>query len=235
MKQPIDEESLHLYLEQHVPDVQVPVEVQQFGFGNSNPTYKLTDRRRHHFVLRKKPPGKLLTTAAHRIDREYRVIRALNGTDIPVPRVYCLCEDENVIGTPFYIMEFLDGRIFQDAHIPGVLSWERNAMWKEAVQTLARLHWVDPMAVGLSSFGKSHGFYTRQRRTLESLDNSYSKVVDIESKEPVGRTPGMDEMLAYFGDDQHQPQDCASIIHGDYKIDNLVFHKTKPEVIGILE
>lgn len=224
-------------------------------------------------MLRKQPPGKLLSSAAHRIDREYRVIRALNDTDIPVPKVYHLCEDENKIGTPFYLMEFLDGRIFQDAHIPGVSSEERNVMyvglwtrfslfplivppacqtqsrdqsgsetpfltlrrWKEAVQILARLHRIEPSMIGLGGFGKASGFYTRQNRTLKGLDESYSKVVDVGSNEPVGKIPGMDEMLAYFGDEQCQPQDRGSIIHGDYKIDNLVFHKTKPEIIGILE
>ncbi|KIX01163.1 uncharacterized protein Z518_08888 [Rhinocladiella mackenziei CBS 650.93] len=103
------------YLKQHVPEIQVPVEIQQFGFGQSNPTSKLTDGKGQYFVLCKKPPGKLLTKAAHQVEREYRVIRALNGTDIPAPKIYCLCGDSNVIGTPFYIMEFLDGRIFQDA------------------------------------------------------------------------------------------------------------------------
>lgn len=107
--------------------------------------------------------------------------------------------------------------------------------WKEAVQILARLHRIEPSTIGLGGFGKPRGFYTRQNRTLKGLDESYSKVVDVESNEPVGTTPGMNEMLAYFGDEQRQPQDRGSIIHGDYKIDNLVYHRTKPEIIGILE
>ncbi|OCT49680.1 Phosphotransferase enzyme family domain protein [Cladophialophora carrionii] len=207
----------------------------QFEFGQSNPSYKLTDSRGQRFVLRKKPPGKLLTRAAHQIEREYRVIRALNGTDIPVPKVYCLCEDSSVIGTPFYIMEFLDGRIFQDAWMPGVSADERNAMWKQAVQTLARLHRLDPASIGLADFGKPRGFYNRQIRTLKSLCESYAKVTDVETNEPVGKIPGTDELVAYFADEGQQPQDRGTLVHGDYKIDNLVFHKTKPVIIGILD
>ncbi|KIW28205.1 uncharacterized protein PV07_07885 [Cladophialophora immunda] len=257
MRQPIDRESLERYLAQHVPEIQPPVQIRQFEYGQSNPTYQLTDSRGRHFVLRKKPPGKLLTTAAHQVEREYRVISALNGTDIPVPKAYCLCEDSAVIGTPFYIMEFLDGRIFQEACIPGVSPEERSVMtdkdrtkflqdrvtltsyernrWKEAVQTLARLHRVDPVSVGLTNFGKPRGFYGRQIRTLKRLDESYSKVVDVESHEAVGRIPGMDEMVAFFEEEGRGPRDRGAITHGDYKIDNLVYHKTKPVIIGILD
>ncbi|KIW89143.1 uncharacterized protein Z519_09995 [Cladophialophora bantiana CBS 173.52] len=235
MRQPIDKESLERYLSLHVPEIKVPVQIRQFEYGQSNPTYQLTDSGGQHFVLRKKPPGKLLTTAAHQVEREYRVISALNGTGIPVPKAYCLCEDSSVVGTPFYIMEFLDGRIFEEAYIPGVSPEERSLMWKEAVQTLARLHRVDPVAVGLTNFGKPRGFYTRQIRTLKRLDKSYSKVIDVESGEAVGRIPHMDEMVAFFEDERHWPQDRGSITHGDYKIDNLVYHKTKPEIIGILD
>ncbi|KIY02906.1 uncharacterized protein Z520_01371 [Fonsecaea multimorphosa CBS 102226] len=237
MRQPIDQASLEGYLERHVPEIKVPITIRQFEYGQSNPTYQLTDIHGRHFVLRKKPPGKLLTTAAHQVEREYRVISALNkgATNIPVPKTYCLCEDSDVIGTPFYIMEFLDGRIFQEAYIPGVSAEERRLMWKAAVQTLARLHAVDPISIGLTNFGKPVGFYARQIRTLKRLDEGYSKVVDVASKEAVGRIPGMDEMVAFFEDERYAPQDRGAITHGDYKIDNLVWHKTKPVIIGILD
>ncbi|OAP58545.1 hypothetical protein AYL99_07635 [Fonsecaea erecta] len=235
MRQPIDKVSLERYLEVHVPEIKVPIQIRQFEYGQSNPTYQLTDSHGQHFVLRKKPPGKLLTTAAHQVEREYRVISALNTTDIPVPKAYCLCEDSSVVGTPFYVMEFLDGRIFQEACIPGVSPEERSIMWKEAVQTLARLHRVDPASVGLTNFGQPRGFYARQIRTLKKLDASYSQVVDVETREPVGRIPAMDEMVAFFEDESRRPQDRGAITHGDYKIDNLVFHKTKPVIIGILD
>ncbi|KIW75066.1 hypothetical protein Z517_11837 [Fonsecaea pedrosoi CBS 271.37] len=244
MRQPIDKASLERYLEQHVPEIKVPITIRQFEYGQSNPTYRLTDRHSRDFVLRKKPPGKLLTTAAHQVEREFRVISALNQSPgIPVPRAYCLCEDVGVVGTPFYIMEFLDGRIFKEAYIPGVSAEERSLMWKEAVQTLARLHGVDPAAVGLTNttttgaanFGQPRGFYARQIRTLKRLDASYSQVRDVETGEAVGRIPGMDEMVAFFEDQGSAPQDRGAITHGDYKIDNLVFHKTKPVIIGILD
>ncbi|KAL6241018.1 hypothetical protein RBB50_012113 [Rhinocladiella similis] len=235
MRQPINLNALEEFLKSHVPEVRTLLRIEQFGFGQSNPTYRLTDTRGNHFVLRKKPPGKLLTQAAHQVEREYRVIKALNRTDIPVPKVYCLCEDPSVIGTPFYIMEFLDGRIYEDAYIPGVSAGERNAMWKQAVQTLARLHRLDPTAIGLAQFGKPKGFYRRQVRTLKGLHDSYAKVIDVDSKEPVGGIPGMDELLDFLGDAKLQPRDRGTLVHGDYKIDNLVFHKTKPVIIGILD
>lgn len=119
VRQPIDVKSLETYLQAHVPDVAVPLEVKQFGYGQSNPTYLLTSTSTgKSFVLRKKPPGKLLSQTAHKVEREYRIIKALGSTDVPVPKTYCLCEDANVIGTPFYIMEFLKGRIFEDATMP---------------------------------------------------------------------------------------------------------------------
>ncbi|KAF3344973.1 Putative fungistatic metabolite [Verticillium dahliae VDG2] len=111
VRQPIDQKSLERYIEQNVPEIKVPVDLKQFGFGQSNPTYQLTAADGQRYVLRKKPPGKLLSKAAHKVEREYRIIHALETTDVPVPRAYCLCEDDTVIGTPFYIMEFLDGRI----------------------------------------------------------------------------------------------------------------------------
>lgn len=119
VRQPIDVKSLETYLQSNVPDVSLPLEVKQFGYGQSNPTYLLTSKSTGKgYVLRKKPPGKLLSQTAHKVEREYRIIKALEFTDVPVPKTYCLCEDSNVIGTPFYIMEFLKGRIFEDATMP---------------------------------------------------------------------------------------------------------------------
>lgn len=119
VRQPIDVKSLESYLQSNVPDISVPLEVKQFGYGQSNPTYLLTSKSTGQgYVLRKKPPGKLLSQTAHKVEREYRIIKALEFTDVPVPKTYCLCEDSNVIGTPFYIMEFLKGRIFEDATMP---------------------------------------------------------------------------------------------------------------------
>lgn len=123
VRQPIDVPSLEAYLKANVPEVSLPLDIKQFGYGQSNPTYLLTSQTTGQgYVLRKKPPGKLLSQTAHKVEREYRIIKALGATDVPVPKTYCLCEDASVIGTPFYIMEFLKGRIFEDATMPCKLS-----------------------------------------------------------------------------------------------------------------
>ncbi|KAL8823449.1 MAG: hypothetical protein Q9191_005848 [Dirinaria sp. TL-2023a] len=235
VRQPIDISSLSRYLEEHVPEIALPVTIQQFGYGQSNPTYQVTARDGHRYVLRKKPPGKLLSKTAHQVEREYRVIHGLQNTNVPVPRAYCLCEDSAVIGTSFYIMEFLDGRIFEDPSIPHVTTEEREQMWREAVRTLAKLHQVVPSQHGLSDFGKHDGFYNRQIKTLSTISASQARVVDIDSKAPVGNIPHFDDMVSFFRNPATQPDDRACVIHGDYKIDNLVFHKTEPRVIGILD
>lgn len=185
--------------------------------------------------MRKKPPGKLLSKTAHKVEREYRVLHALEHTDVAVPKTYGLCEDESIIGTPFYIMEFLDGRIFEDFTMPGVSPAEREAMWRDAVKTLARFHAVDYKKVGLERFGKPAGFYNRQIQTWITICGSQEKAVDVESKEPVGKLPYFDETVRFFKNERLQPKDRATLVHGDYKIDNLIFHKTEPRVIGILE
>ncbi|CAI7579995.1 unnamed protein product [Penicillium manginii] len=184
--------------------------------------------------MRKKPPGQLMSKSAHKIEREYRVLLALQGTDIAVPRVYCLCEDSTVLGTSFYVMEFLDGRIFEDPSFPGVPPQERNEMWCEAITTLAKLHTVNIDAVGLGSYGRRSGFYNRQIKTWKETEHAQSTVVDVDTKIPVGRVPGVGQMIEFFSQGQG-PQDRACLIHGDYKIDNLVYHKTEPRVIGILD
>jgi aminoglycoside phosphotransferase (APT) family kinase protein len=128
IRQPIDVAALTSYIEKTVPQIQIPIEVKQFGYGQSNPTYQLTDKTGKRFVMRKKPPGQLLSKTAHQVEREYRIIHSLENTNVPVPKAYCLCEDSSVVGTPFYIMEFLDGRIFEDPSFPGVTPQERSAM-----------------------------------------------------------------------------------------------------------
>jgi hypothetical protein len=185
--------------------------------------------------MRKKPPGKLLSKTAHKVEREYRIMHALENTDVAVPKTYCLCEDDSIIGTPFYIMEYLDGRIFEDFTMPGVEPAEREAMWRDAVVTLARFHAVDYKKVGLEKFGKPSGFYPRQINTWVTICGSQEKAVDIETKEPVGKLPYFEETVRFFKNERLQPKDRATLVHGDYKIDNLVFHKTEPRVIGILE
>lgn len=185
--------------------------------------------------MRKKPPGKLLSKTAHKVEREYRVMHALEFTGVAVPKMFCLCEDDSIIGTPFYVMEFLDGRIFEDFLMPGVSAADREAMWRDAIQTLAKLHSVDRVKIGLEKFGKAEGFYNRQIQTWVSICNSQAKTVDVETKEPVGVLPHFEELVKFFENEQLQPKDRVTLVHGDYKIDNLVFHKTEPRVIGIIE
>ncbi|KAI1820103.1 phosphotransferase enzyme family protein [Xylaria intraflava] len=235
IRHPIDVKALEKYLTEHVPEIKVPLDVKQFGFGQSNPTYQLTSADKKRYVMRKKPPGKLLSKAAHKVEREYRIIAALGPTEVPVPKAYCLCEDDSVVGTPFYVMEFLDGRIFEDLSVPNVSPEERTGLWRAAVQTLAKFHSVDIGKAGLESFGQHHGFYDRQLATWKQICVAQSKAVDVDTKQPVGQIPHFDEMLQFFADKKLQPQDRASLVHGDYKLDNMVFHKTESRVIGILD
>ncbi|CAK7564035.1 MAG: hypothetical protein SEPTF4163_001918 [Sporothrix epigloea] len=246
MRQPIDGKKLEAYLRQNVPGIDLPVEIKQFGFGQSNPTYQLTTPSGTRYVIRKKPPGQLVSNTAHKVEREYRILAALGGTPerarqtgVPVPRAYCLCEDPTVIGTPFYVMSFLDGRIFENQSIPDDAIQhdpaQRRAMWAAAVTSLARLHRVDPAAVGLATFGKPKGFYKRQVETWKAVCAAQAGTKDKETGVFVGELPHFDEMMAFFSDPHKQPKDRSTLIHGDYKIDNLVFHKSRPEVIGILD
>ncbi|KAJ5115447.1 hypothetical protein NUU61_001206 [Penicillium alfredii] len=235
VRQPIDIPSLERYIDQNVPALKTPLDVKQFGFGQSNPTYQLTSADGKKFVLRKKPPGKLLSKTAHKVEREYKIIRALGETDVPVPQAHCLCEDSSVIGTPFYIMEFLDGRHFTDPSMPGVSAEERTALWKDAVQTLAKFHRVVPKSVGLETFGKPTGFYDRQIATFTAVSKAQSQVVDADTKEPVGELPHFGDMVQFFSQKTTQPRDRGTLVHGDYKIDNMIFHRTEPRVIGILD
>ncbi|KAI4217109.1 MAG: hypothetical protein LQ351_000418 [Letrouitia transgressa] len=235
IRQHIDIDSLSRYILKNVPEIKLPIDIEQFGFGQSNPTYKLNAADGRSFVLRKKPPGQLLSKTAHQVEREYRIIHALENTDVPVPKTYCFCDEPNVIQTPFYIMEYLDGRIFEDASLPNVSEVDRREMWHDAIYTLGKLHRLTPGALTLSDFGKPSGFYSRQIRTLSTISESQARVADVVTNTEVGRIPYFENMVAFFRQPETQPRDRTCLIHGDYKIDNLVFHKTDPRVIGILD
>ncbi|KAF2096606.1 acyl-CoA dehydrogenase family member 11 [Rhizodiscina lignyota] len=235
IRQPIDIKSLERYIASNAPEIKTPIDLKQFGYGQSNPTYQIIDNAGKKFVMRKKPPGQLLSATAHKVDREYRIIHAMEQTDVPVPRAICLCQDPTVIGTDFYIMSFLDGRIFQDPSIPGVSPEERRIMWKDAVETLAKYHKVKPADVNLSNYGKHWSFFNRQLKTFNTISAAQAKAIDIETKVPVGEIPHFKEMVAFFSDPKTQPKDRSTFVHGDYKIDNMVFHKTEPRVIGVID
>ncbi|KIX06635.1 uncharacterized protein Z518_04611 [Rhinocladiella mackenziei CBS 650.93] len=210
----------------------------QFSLGQSNPTYLVEAADGRKDVLPKKPPGKIVSSTAHRVSREFRILRALEQTDVPTPKVYTLCEDDGVIGTHFYIMQYIEGRHIEEPHIPGVSPEERTEMYDhdhDAIRTLARLHRLDFSRLGLAGFGRHHGFYDRQIKTLKHVSDSQACVVDVHTKRAVGGLPHLDEMTRFFSDPSKQPRDRSCLVHGDFKIDNLIFHKTEPRVIGVLD
>ncbi|KAF9348423.1 hypothetical protein BGX26_000165 [Mortierella sp. AD094] len=221
------------YLLKNVPGFAVPVKVSQFKLGQSNPTYLLTDANEKRYVLRKKPAGALLSSTAHAVEREFRILKALGEkSNVPVPKVYTLCEDASVIGTPFYVMEFLQGRIFSDVTLKKLPFEERRLCWISAVDTLAKLHKVDYVSIGLESYGKPSGFYRRQISSLSKVSAAQAEAQDANGVK-VGPIPGMEEVTSWFK--EAEVKDSTSIVHGDFKIDNLVFHPTEPRVIGILD
>jgi aminoglycoside phosphotransferase (APT) family kinase protein len=217
-----DVPSLERYLEPRIPGFTPPVQVRQFLGGQSNPTYHLTAGD-HQYVLRRKPPGPLLPSA-HAVDREYRVITALGATDVPVPRTYLLCEDVSVVGTPFYVMDFVPGRIFADPMLPGVAPSERAAIYDAMNDVLARLHRVDWKAVGLTDFGRPGNYYARQIHRWATQYRA-SETERIESMERL--IPWLPEHIP--ADDQ------TTLVHGDYRPGNLIVHPTEPRVVAVLD
>ena len=217
-----DAAALDAYLRARIPGWRGPVAVEQFRGGQSNPTYKLTagDRR---YVLRRKPPGKLLPSA-HAVDREYRVISALANTDVPVPRTFCLCDDDSVIGTAFYVMDFVEGRVLWDPTLPGLQATERRAIFDAMNRVIAALHSVDYAGVGLRDFGKPGNYFARQ------IDR-WSRQYKASETEPI---EAMDRLIDWLP--RHIPPDeRTAIVHGDYRLDNLVFHPTEPRVLAVLD
>ncbi|KAF8242186.1 phosphotransferase enzyme family protein [Wilcoxina mikolae CBS 423.85] len=232
IRYPIDICSLERYLVKNT-DVKPPLKVKQFGYGQSNPTYLVISSCGSQYVLRKKPPGHLLNPSAHAVEREYRVISALLCTPVPVPKPLILCHNPAVIGSPFYIMAFVEGRIFSSPSLPGVSSADRRLMWFSALATLALLHRMDFKLLGLESYGPKRGFYGRQIKKLSSISYAQGKTKDIVTQKVVGTIPEFDMNMQYFAD--KLPEDRTALIHGDYKIDNLIFHPTEPRVVAVLD
>ncbi|THD72932.1 phosphotransferase family protein [Thalassobius vesicularis] len=218
---PFDPNRLADYLSGVLPGTG-PVALEQIAGGHSNPTYFM-DFGGARYVLRKQPPGELLPSA-HAIDREFRVINALAATDVPVPAAPHYCADREVIGTPFYLMERLDGRVFHDNSLPGIAPADRTAMFQSMCDTLAKLHSVDLDAAGLSDFGRHGDFYTRQ---IGRWTKQYE----------AGKTREIDEIpqLAAWLDAHKPASDETTLVHGDFRLGNLIFHPTKPEVLGVLD
>ncbi|MBT6135933.1 MAG: phosphotransferase [Rhodospirillaceae bacterium] len=219
-----DEDGLASYLHDHgLSEFKNGVTVQQFQGGQSNPTYRLEAGGRR-FVLRKKPPGELLPSA-HAVDREYRVMKALAGTDVPVPEMLHLCEDDAVIGQTFFVMDHVEGRVIPDPGIAEATSpGDRAAIYEAMVDALAKLHSVDWQAVGLEGFGKPADYVARQ---ISRWTRQYeaSKTDEI---------PDMDRLMAWLPD-RIPGEDEATIVHGDFRLDNMIMHPTEPRVLAILD
>ena len=217
-----DEKALTDFMEKNVQDFVGPLSIEEFKGGQSNPTY-LVKTKAQSYVLRRKPPGKLLKSA-HAVDREYRVITALNNTDVPVPKTFALCEDTEVIGTAFYLMEFMDGRVLWDPSMEESDAEEALGVYTSMNNTLAKLHSVDPIKVDLESFGRPGNYVGRQ---VSIWSKQY---VDSETEEIVE----MNKLIDWLP--QNLPSDKPlRIVHGDFSLTNLMIHNDKPEVIAILD
>lgn len=217
-----DVKALEAFMQANVEDYSGELTVEEFAGGQSNPTYSLKAGGKR-YVLRRKPPGTLLKSA-HAVDREYKVLTALHNTDVPTARTFAMCEDENVIGTIFYVMEHLEGRVIWDAGAGDYSPEERGGFWDSANDAVARLHGVDFEAVGLSDFGKHNEYITRQLKRWCS-QYEYTKTQD---------NPYMDQLIEYLPQNI-PPEEGCSIVHGDLQIANMMMHPSKPEVIGILD
>jgi aminoglycoside phosphotransferase (APT) family kinase protein len=213
---------LEPYLRQHIDGFAGPLEVEQFKGGQSNPTFRLSAGGKR-YVLRRKPPGKLLPSA-HAVDREYRVMTALRDSDVPVPITRCLCADDSVIGTAFYVMDCVDGRIFWDPSLPDMNRSGRVAIFAEMNRVIAALHKVDYRALGLVDYGKTGNYLARQiaRWTKQYRASETEKI------------EAMDRLIEWLP--QNIPADDeTTIVHGDYRLDNLIFHPTDARIVAVLD
>lgn len=219
----LDTTRLQPYLASRIDGFRPILDCRKFAGGQSNPTYLLRTASRH-YVLRRKPAG-LLLKSAHAVEREYRVIQALAHTAVPVPRVYCLCEDESVIGSAFYVMEYMEGRIFWNGALPEQTPAERAVVYEAMVGVLAAMHSVDLGAVGLSDYGKPGNYFARQiSRWSEQYKTTATEV-----------NPAMDRLIEWLPRNMPADDGRVALNHGDYRIDNLMFHPQEPRVVAVLD
>jgi aminoglycoside phosphotransferase (APT) family kinase protein len=213
----IDVAALEKYLQLRVRGL------EQFKGGQSNPTYRITAADGRRLVLRRKPPGKLLPSA-HAVEREYRVIQALHAAGFPVARPHALCEDESVLGTAFYVMDFVDGRVLWDQSLPGMTKPERAAIWDELNRVISKLHLVDYRAVGLEGFGKPGNYIGRQ--ILRWTKQYRASETD--------RIEAMDNLIAWLPQNI-PPETGTAVVHGDFRLDNAIFHPAEPKILAVLD
>ncbi|WP_104017894.1 phosphotransferase family protein [Roseovarius nitratireducens] len=219
----LDTAALATWLEDHMPGVTGPVEAEKFSGGQSNPTYRLSTPT-GRFVLRRKPPGVLLKSA-HAVEREFRVQRALAGTDVPVAKVHVLCEDETVIGTPFYIMEEITGRIFDAPAMPGLAPPERGAIIDAMNRVLAAIHDVDLAAAGLDDYGPGGNYYARQ---CDRWTAQYRATATDD-------LPEMEQLTHWLTSNLPEDDGQRCLVHGDYRLDNLIFAPDAPEIRAVID
>ncbi|GAA6172520.1 phosphotransferase family protein [Colwellia sp. KU-HH00111] len=220
----IDVTLLGRYLEQNVKGFKGPLTLEKFAGGQSNPTFKV-NAASGVYVLRRQPPGKLLKSA-HAVDREYKILSALAATEVPVAKVFHLCENRDVIGSMFYLMEYLPGRVFWDSALPQAQNKDqRRAIHQEVIHTLAKLHKVDINAAGLSEYGRPGNYYQRQ----------ITRWVTQYRASEIDNIPAMEKLITWIAANTPPDDGLVSIAHGDYRLDNLMFHPEKPEVIAVLD
>jgi aminoglycoside phosphotransferase (APT) family kinase protein len=217
-----DRARLAAWLREHVEGADGPLEIAQFEGGQSNPTYRLRCGA-NAFVLRRKPPGQLLASA-HAVDREYRVMKALAATEVPVPRVHALCDDDSIIGSMFYVMDYVPGRVFWDQRLPDLAPAERAAMFDSMNQTIATLHAVDPGTIGLGDYGRPGNYFARQLAR-------WTKQYRASETEPSAAMDGLIDWL----NPRVPPDGETRIVHGDFRMDNLLFHASEPRVVAVLD
>ncbi|WP_322105044.1 phosphotransferase [Paraburkholderia sp. J41] len=228
-RQRFDADALAAWLAAHVAGFEGPLAVEQFAGGQSNPTFKLVTPRRT-YVMRARPgPKAKLLPSAHAVEREYRVMEALAATDVPVAKMLALCEDESVIGRAFYVMEFVEGRVLWDPSLPGMKREQRGAIYDEMNRVIAALHNVKPEAVGLADYGKPGNYFARQ---IDRWSRQYQA-------SETGPIDAMNRLIEWLP--QHMPDESAAgaarvcIVHGDYRLDNLIFHPSEPRVLAVLD
>jgi len=233
-KHAFDTAALTAWLQKHLPGFAGPLTVEMFKGGQSNPTYKLVTPTRS-YVMRSKPgPVAKLLPSAHAVEREFTVMSGLAGTGVPVPRMHCLCEDESVIGRAFYVMEFMQGRVLWDQTLPDLSNDQRAAIYDEMNRVIAALHTVDFPARGLAGYGKPGNYFDRQ---IGRWSKQYKASADGAGpmSQPI---PAMEKLVEWLP--AHIPaaardESKVSIVHGDYRLDNLMFHASEPRVIAVLD